>query len=87
MQGNRWSQFYSFVDNNNCVGIEPFAPPGNYLRPALCRDYNSTVTPEYTAEEMFWLARSGAVTFRVLWNNNEVGRCALGEGSCLVTIP
>ncbi|MCB0033643.1 MAG: serine/threonine protein kinase [Anaerolineales bacterium] len=85
--GNRWSQFYSFVDSNNCVGIEPFGPPGSYLRPAQCRDYNSTITPEYDSEETFWLARSGVTEFRVLWDDQEVARCPLGENSCRFNVP
>lgn len=85
--GNRWSQFYSFVDSNNCLAIEPFGPPGNYLRPAQCRSYNSTITPEYDSEETFWLARSEAAEFRVLWNDQEVARCPLGENNCRFNVP
>lgn len=87
IEGNRWSQFYSFVDSRNCVAIEPFGAPGSYLRPAQCRSYNSTVTPTYTGDETFWLARPGVAEFRVLWNGTEVGRCPLGENSCVVFIP
>ena len=87
LEGNRWSQFYSFVDSRNCVAIEPFGPPGSYLKPAQCRNYNSTVTPTYTGDENFWLARPEAAEFRVLWGGAEVGRCPLGENSCVVYIP
>ncbi|MDA0246300.1 MAG: serine/threonine-protein kinase [Chloroflexi bacterium] len=87
MEGNRWSQFYSFVDDRNCVAIEPFGPPGSYLKPSQCRSYNSTVTPTYTGDETFWLVRPEVAEFRVLWNGTEVGRCPLGENTCVVFIP
>lgn len=87
MEGNRWSQFYSFVDDRNCVAIEPFGPPGSYLKPAQCRSYNSTVTPTYTGDETFWLVRPEVAEFRVLWSGTEVGRCPTGENSCVVYIP
>lgn len=87
MNGDRWSLFYSFVDSNNCLAIEPFGSPGNYLRPPQCRNYNATVTPDYEGAEMFWLARSQATEFRVLWNNEEVARCPLGENTCKFNVP
>jgi serine/threonine protein kinase len=86
MEGNRWTQFYSFVDGYACNRIEPFGAE-SYLRPSYCRAYSATVTPAQDGAEIFWRARDGAVAFRVLWSGQEIGRCALAPGSCTVYIP
>jgi hypothetical protein len=86
MEGNRWTQFYAFVDAYACNRIEPFgAAP--YLRPSYCRAYSATVTPAQDGVEIFWRERDGAVAFRVLWSGQEIGRCPLAPGSCTVYVP
>lgn len=44
MEGNRWAQFYAFVDAYAYNGIEPFGGD-SYLRPSYCRAYSATITP------------------------------------------
>ena len=85
--GNRWTQFYPFVEGNSCYSIEPFGTEGDFMRPGFCIDYNASVTPSQNGDELFWIERDGAVEFRVLWGDVEIGRCPLGEGSCLVLVP
>jgi serine/threonine protein kinase len=87
MEGNRWTQFYAFVDGYACNRIEPFGAEGPYLRPGYCRSYSATVTPARDGAEIFWRERDGAVAFRVLWEGQEIGRCDLAPGSCTVYIP
>jgi serine/threonine protein kinase len=87
MDGNRWTQFYSFVDGFACNRIEPFGVEGPYLRPGYCRSYSATVTPTRDGVEIFWREQEGAVAFRVLWDGQEIGRCDLAPGSCTVYIP
>ncbi len=87
MAGNRWTQFYAFVDPFACNRIEPFGAEGPYLRPGYCRSYSATVTPARDGVEIFWRERDGAVAFQVLWDGQEVGRCPLAPDSCTVYIP
>jgi hypothetical protein len=37
--------------------------------------------------EYFWLASENAQYFRVLWNGNEVARCATAAGICELHLP
>jgi serine/threonine protein kinase len=87
MDGNRWTQFYAFVDPFACNRIEPFGAEGPYLRPGYCRSYSATVTPARDGVEIFWRERDGAVAFRVLWEGQEISRCPLAPDSCTVYVP
>lgn len=87
MAGDRWTQFYNFVDGLACDSIEPFGVGGVYLQPQFCRSYNSKVTPEKNGDELFWIERPGSVEFRVLWDGEEIARCPLGTNTCPVFVP
>jgi serine/threonine protein kinase len=84
--GWRWSQYYPYLEGGNCVRIEMLTAP-SYLRPAQCRGYNAQVSSETDSNLVFWVLRSGGVGFRVLWNEQEVGRCEFGAESCGVFLP
>lgn len=85
-EGNRWAQFYGFIEGGNCVAIEVTTGP-TWLRPSQCRFYNAIVTPQTNSRLLFWLIRGGISQFRVLWNEQEVGRCTIGAGTCEVYLP
>lgn len=89
-EGRSWAQFYSLVEQNGCARLE-ITKVGSWLRPPQCRRYNSTVTPEQDADNVFWTARPGVAAFRVLWQGQEVGRCPVnGSGDanqCEVYLP
>jgi hypothetical protein len=87
MAGDRWTQFYSFVDGFACDGIEPFGVGGAFMRPQFCRSYNASVTPAQNGDEIFWIERPGSVEFRVLWDGEEIARCPLGTNTCQVFVP
>ena len=87
MAGDRWTQFYSFVDGFACDSIEPFGVGGAYMRPQFCRNYNATVTPAQNGDEIFWIERPGSVEFRVLWDGEEIARCPLGTNTCQLFVP
>ncbi|HEX2618690.1 MAG TPA: hypothetical protein VHL11_01050, partial [Phototrophicaceae bacterium] len=84
--GGRWTLGYSSVEPNKCVSIE-LLQTSNWLRPSKCQGYNSELTLQESSDEVFWLSRGNATQFRVLWDGNEVGRCALSDQSCKVRIP
>ena len=58
-----------------------------YLSPGQCNAYNAILTLEPQDSLVFWTARDGVQQFRVLWQGEEVGRCAIDAGSCEVTLP
>jgi hypothetical protein len=87
MAGNRWADVYNFVDGRACYAIEPFGVEGPYLNPGFCLKENARETPTKDDNSVFWTERSGAVEFRVLWDNKEIARCRLGTNSCEVYVP
>jgi hypothetical protein len=83
--GVRWTSFQDNLFRNGCGALEP-VQFGGFLEPDACLQYNARVTNLSTSEQ-FWRAGSGQTQFRVLWNDEEVGRCALDAGTCEVRIP
>jgi serine/threonine protein kinase len=84
--GRRWSQFYSFVESYSCMRLEMTKVSG-WLRPAQCRSYNSTITPEQDGDIVFWTARDGVTQFRVMRQGEELGRCDVNADQCEVYLP
>lgn len=84
--GSRWAEFYAYAEPNNCTSIEITTGP-TWLRPRQCVVYNAEVTPQSSASFIFWVSRSGITQFRVLWNEQEIGRCTIGAGQCDVFLP
>ena len=87
ISGDRWTQFYNFVDGSSCTAIEPFGVGGAWIRPAYCRKYNATVNLENDAVEIFWIEREGVVAFRVMYDGEEIARCPLGSATCDIYVP
>ncbi len=85
--GWRWSQvgFHS-VESGKCDAIETTDAP-SVLNPARCRDYNARVTPNISSNLVFWISHGGATQFRVLWDEEEIGRCEIDRGFCEVRLP
>lgn len=81
-EGNRWSQFYSRIDNTQCVAIE--ITTGRGLRPTECTGFNAVVTTTQNSDLVFWRETS---QFRVLWNDSEVAQCESEAGRCDFNIP
>lgn len=84
--GSRWAEFYEYIEPNNCASIEITTGP-TWLRPRQCVVYNAEVTPQSSAPFIFWISRSSVTQFRVLWNEQEIGRCTIGAGQCDVFLP
>lgn len=85
-----WSQFHFEVQPGRCDRIETIRAE-SLLRPNQCGGYNATVTPQITAETVFWIPREGVEQFRVLWDNQEIGRCQVSQAedasSCELFLP
>jgi hypothetical protein len=83
--GSRWTQFYSYIDGGNCGAIE--MTTGGHLKPGECGTYNSVVNAMETSDLIFWTGQDRIAGFRVLWNDEEVGRCTIEATYCEVRIP
>ena len=84
--GYRWSQFYSFASSNGCARLEVLKM-SDYLRPAKCREYNSTITPPENDPEHFWIERPDVTQYRVLWEGQEIARCPIPGDFCEAYLP
>lgn len=84
--GSLWSQFYFFLEGGKCDRIETTRAP-SYLRPAQCRRYNATVTPQIGNSMVFWIPRPGVSRFGVFWSGQEIARCPIEAGFCEVFLP
>ncbi|MCI0393899.1 MAG: serine/threonine protein kinase [Chloroflexi bacterium] len=83
--GRRWAGFYRWLEPGKCDALEVLKH--ERLRPEQCRGFNALITPEPGEPNIFWIAREGVSQFRVLWHEQEVGRCEIGAGQCQVTLP
>jgi serine/threonine-protein kinase len=84
--GSIWASFHETLDSGRCNRIETRQAPF-YLRPGQCGFYNATVTPILTDDTVFWSSQNGIITFRVLWDDNEIGRCPVDGRICEVFLP
>jgi len=85
-----WDVYYPKRPNitpDRCMAIElDESPP--YLRPSECqRPYLSLLTPPRGEKSIFWTEKENSSEFRVLWKQEEVARCKIGEGACEFFVP
>jgi hypothetical protein len=86
-EGEAWAELFPTLMPGVCNGLEIIDSPP-YRRPAECFEgYLSTRTPQRADPSVFWTAREGSEQFRVLWEETEVGRCAIAAGLCRVYLP
>ncbi|MEZ4668540.1 MAG: TIR domain-containing protein [Anaerolineae bacterium] len=85
--GTRWTQLFANVFRNSCAAIEPDTLL-RFLNPSTCSAVNAKVTL-IPASSHFWRSSSGAVQFTVIWNDEEIGRCPVADGTteCQVRLP
>lgn len=84
--GTSWASFHDTLDSERCNRIETRQAP-IYLRPGQCDFYNATVTPILSDPLVFWSSLNGITSFRVLWDDSEIGRCEVGGRICEVFLP
>lgn len=85
--GSRWASVTANITAQGCGALEP-VQLRQFLRPSACDVYNANRN-NLQSTEYFWRTVSGGTTFRVLWNDEEVGRCPVQAGSnrCDILIP
>lgn len=85
-----WDVFYPRHPNitpGSCMAIELFESPP-YLSPSECsRTYLSLITPPRSDDTIFWTEHENSSEFRVLWKQEEIVRCKIGEGGCEFFVP
>jgi hypothetical protein len=85
--GERWAEFYPTLNPGACMRIEILDSPPYRQPPECFSGYLSTRTPLRSDPVIFWTAREGSQQFRVLWDEQEVGRCEIAAGLCRVYLP
>jgi len=85
-EGGRWAQFYPYVHPQSCARLL-IADGASFLNPPQCQGYNAEVWPERGMSLDFFTPQAGSTHFRVLWNGQEIGRCEIAPGECVVYIP
>ena len=90
--GTSWAAFYAYSKPGKCVALE-IVGSSPYFDPPECGHNNflSLRTPTREDLTIFWTAIEGSHEFRVLWReggqDEEIGRCAIGAGTCEVFLP
>ena len=84
--GLNWASFYEILESGRCNRIETTLAP-IYLRPGQCPGYNATITPIISDEQVFWSSLNNISSFRVLWNEQEIGRCLVNDRICDIFLP
>jgi serine/threonine protein kinase len=86
VEGSRWAQFYPYIRPQSCIKIL-ILNSASYLSPPSCQAINSEVWAERGRSLDFWTPQDGSSQFRVLWNDQEIGRCEISAGTCEVFVP
>jgi hypothetical protein len=85
--GWRWANIYPRFRDGYCLVMEVL-DRSNYLNPRECRDLHLVIhKPPSDRDYIFWTKEKGSKEFRVLWDDEEVGRCEIKEGYCEVRKP
>lgn len=86
--GWRWADFFPTLYTGRCMQIEIQNNPNHYLNPAVCKNhYLSRRSLTAESELIFWTPLANSTQFRVLWQDQEVGRCEISAGFCEVFVP
>jgi serine/threonine protein kinase len=88
-EGWTWETYsLKAIQPNRCVSLEIDKSPLPYLNPVECKDrVRSNLSPVMNADEIFWTPNENSSEFRVLWLNQEVGRCQIVAGTCDFRVP
>jgi tRNA A-37 threonylcarbamoyl transferase component Bud32 len=87
MDGTFWAEIYPLIKPDTCAVLE-LVGFKQHLKPETCdRKVIVLRTPTQDVDFIFWTKDKGAKEFRVLWNGQEAGRCAIGRKVCEVRLP
>lgn len=78
---------YRFIDGEACARIE-IAQATGYVRPAECgNEYNVQAQAVNGDRTVFWTFTPDETQFRVVFDDEEVGRCEIRDGECTIYLP
>jgi len=81
-----WGLYYPNSTPNRCMAIEIYLSQP-FVRPSECRrPYLSILNPQRDDDRIFWTTLENSPEFRVLWQQEEIGRCQTGTGICDVYV-
>jgi hypothetical protein len=82
-----WGLYFPNITPDRCMAIELYLSPP-FLRPSECRQpYLSKLGPLPDDDRVFWTLQPNSHEFRVLWQNEEIGRCQINASVCEVFVP
>lgn len=86
-EGWRWGNIYSRFRADFCLVLE-ILNYTDHLEPAECKNRHLVMHyPPLNRDYLFWVEDGKSKEFRVLWDDQEVGRCKIKKGSCEVYLP
>lgn len=86
-EGWHWGNIYSRFRADFCLVLE-ILNYTDHLEPAECNNRHLVMHyPPLSRDYLFWVEDGESVEFRVLWDEQEVGRCKIRKGSCEVYLP
>ncbi len=86
-EGSRWGEKYPIFRAGYCM-VAQIIDYKSHKDPPDCKKHQLVVrTPSLSDPGIFWTTQKGGEQFRVLWNNVEVGRCAIAAQQCDVYMP
>ena len=88
-QGWVWQQQYlKVIQPNRCVSLKLIGAKFPYLDPVEC-DRRALSILNLPAEivQIFWTVNATSSQFRVLWLDEEIGRCGISAGTCDFYVP
>jgi hypothetical protein len=87
-EGWRWGDIYSNFRDGYCMVLEILENRKQHLDPPECANHYLVIrTPTGDEKDIFWTKDKDSREFRVLWNDQEVGRCKISEKTCEVYLP
>jgi serine/threonine protein kinase len=83
----RWAPYASSSKLDRCFQLL-LNGLGGYLEPPECAGKAiATLFLAPSNPEIFWTPQEGSPAFRVLWHSEELVRCAIAAGQCVVYLP
>jgi hypothetical protein len=85
--GWRWANIYPKFRDGYCLVMEVLDRSG-FLNPPECRNLHLVIhKPPANRDYIFWTKEKGSKEFRVIWDDEEMGRCEIEAGYCEVRLP
>jgi len=92
--GNRfegwvWQQQHlKVIQPNRCVSLKIIGAKVPYLDPVECDKRTlSILNLPAESDQIFWTVNDSSSEFRVLWLDEEIGRCSIQAGTCDFYVP